>query len=183
MNRKEEMAAVALEVGYADTSYHDWLAELTQEKRVLRYLEVGAHKGSTLLYVLEANPLAMAWIIDDFQISTGVELCDNIAHLGFRRRVRVVEGNDLENIPHAMAEFRPDFVHLDADHSTGGLLAELGLVTAAVIKPKTIVVHDFIDPRVKEAIDMFYIENWDYERQDIMHVYNHAVLFQLKDGV
>ena len=184
MNKKDEMRALALEVGYPDTSYHEFLAELTASKNIVRYLEVGAHKGSTLFYVLDANPDCQAYVIDDFQLSTFDELWSNIKRFDFPgpsySQVAVCEGNDLDELPRVMENFKPDFVHLDADHTSGGLLAELALVTKVPYPPKTIVVHDVIDPCVGDAIEQFSKTKSNYRWWVTTQVFNHAAVFELE---
>ncbi len=168
------------EATYPDNSYHEFIVSLVDDLGPVRYLEVGAYKGSTLFYVLESNPMIKACVVDDFQISTHEELIDNIEKFGFLDRVNVLLGTDRGWLEYAMDKFKPDFVHLDADHSTEGLLFELNTVTQAESVPSVILVHDWIDPCVQAAVQDFARKNRNWQFTVNEDIFNGAAVFREK---
>ncbi len=85
------------------------------------------------------------------------------------------KGNDIELLKKLLPKVQPEFVHLDADHTTRGLTAELSNVLQSPY-PSVVLVHDYIDKRVRAAFRSIpkYFPDWNI--RVINDVFNGAVL-------
>jgi len=172
-----------LSMEYDDLTYHDFLARMVENQWPRKILEVGVHKGSSIITMLLSGwEMTTACVIDDFQIGGRKELEMNLDRFGLTERVTLVEGNDLEKILEVMKDFQPEFVHLDAQHSFEGVCREFELVADASIKPEMVVIHDHIDNRVKRALGFLlkkYGKEWRFKI--IKNVFNEAILIERRE--
>ena len=118
----QNLLKLAKDSGYPDLSYHNWLLAQVEAVKATHILEVGGLQGSTAVAMAKAKHNPKISIIDDFEWADYDALRTNLSNC-VAKIWEIDRGKDLARMPEfLLSNPDVDFIHLDADHATYGVL-------------------------------------------------------------